>query len=125
MAKPSTDELITTFKGMTLAELADFIGQFESTFGVQAAAPVPPAPMPATEEPAEPEQDEFDVVIESAGDKKVQVIKEVRTLTSLGLREAKDLVDAAPKLLLEKTSKDAASKAQARLEAAGATVTLR
>ena len=130
MAKLSTDELLEQFKEMTLIELSEFVKQFEDTFGVTAAAPVAVAAAPAAggaggaaEEVAE--QDEFDVVLESAGDKKIQVIKEVRTLTSLGLKEAKDLVDGAPKPVLEKVAKDAAEKAKAALEGAGATVTVK
>ncbi len=129
MAKLSTDELLDAFKEMTLIELSEFVKQFEETFGVTAAAPVAAAPAAAAggagggEEAAE--QDEFDVILEAAGDKKIQVIKEVRGLTSLGLKEAKDLVDGAPKPVLEKVAKDAAEKAKASLEAAGATVTVK
>ena len=128
MAKLSTDDLLEAFKEMTLIELSEFVKQFEDTFGVTAAAPVAVAAAPAAgggaaEEAAE--QDEFDVVLEAAGDKKIQVIKEVRTLTSLGLKEAKDLVDNAPKPVLEKVAKDAAEKAKAALEGAGATVTVK
>jgi large subunit ribosomal protein L7/L12 len=128
MAKLSTDELLDAFKEMTLLELSEFVKQFEDTFDVTAAAPVaavaagPAAAAPAE---AEAEQDEFDVILEAAGDKKIQVIKEVRTLTSLGLKEAKDLVDGAPKPLLEKVNKEAADKAKAALEGAGATVTIK
>ncbi|MEX2290707.1 MAG: 50S ribosomal protein L7/L12 [Mycobacteriales bacterium] len=130
MAKLSTDELLDAFKEMTLIELSEFVKQFEETFGVTAAAPVAVAAAPGGAsggggEEAAAEQDEFDVILESAGDKKIQVIKEVRTLTSLGLKEAKDLVDAAPKPVLEKVAKDAADKAKAALEAAGATVTVK
>ncbi|MDQ6936170.1 MAG: 50S ribosomal protein L7/L12 [Actinomycetota bacterium] len=129
MAKLSTDELLDAFKEMTLLELSDFVKQFEDTFDVTAAAPVAVAAPggAAVAAPAEPEaeQDEFDVVLEAAGDKKIQVIKEVRTLTSLGLKEAKDLVDGAPKPVLEKVAKDAADKARESLEAAGATVTVK
>jgi large subunit ribosomal protein L7/L12 len=129
MAKLSTDELLDAFKEMTLLELSDFVKQFEDTFGVTAAAPVAVAAAPAggggDAAPAEAEQDEFDVILESAGDKKIQVIKEVRGLTSLGLKEAKDLVDGAPKAVLEKVAKDAAEKAKASLEGAGATVTVK
>jgi large subunit ribosomal protein L7/L12 len=131
MAKLSTDELLDVFKEMTLLELADFVKQFEDTFGVTAAAPVAVAAAPAAggaaggEAAAEEEQDEFDVVLESAGEKKIQVIKEVRALTSLGLKEAKDLVDGAPKPVLEKVAKDAAEKAKEQLEGAGATVTVK
>jgi large subunit ribosomal protein L7/L12 len=128
MAKLSTDELLDAFKEMTLIELSEFVKQFEDTFGVTAAAPVAVAAAPAaggaaaTEEAA---QDEFDVVLEAAGDKKINVIKEVRALTSLGLKEAKDLVEAAPKAILEKVDKAAADKAKEALEGAGATVTVK
>jgi large subunit ribosomal protein L7/L12 len=130
MAKLSTDELLDAFKEMTLIELSEFVKQFEETFGVTAAAPVAVAAAPAGggaggAEEAAAEQDEFDVILEAAGDKKIQVIKEVRGLTSLGLKEAKDLVDGAPKAVLEKVAKDAADKARAALEAAGATVTVK
>ena len=131
MAKLSTDELLDAFKEMTLIELAEFVKQFEDTFGVTAAAPVavaaPAAPGAgaAAEAPAAEEQDEFDVILEAAGEKKIQVIKEVRALTSLGLKEAKDLVDGAPKPVLEKVNKEAAEKARAALEGAGASVTLK
>jgi len=129
MAKLSNDELLDAFKEMTLLELSEFVKQFEDTFGVTAAAPVAVAAAapggPAAEAPQVEEQDEFDVVLEAAGDKKIQVIKEVRALTSLGLKEAKDLVDGAPKPVLEKASKEAAEKAKAQLEGAGATVTLK
>jgi large subunit ribosomal protein L7/L12 len=130
MAKLSTDELLDAFKEMTLLELSEFVKQFEDTFGVTAAAPVAVAAAPAAggggeAAPAEAEQDEFDVILEGAGDKKIQVIKEVRGLTSLGLKEAKDLVDGAPKPVLERVAKDAAEKAKAALEGAGATVTLK
>jgi large subunit ribosomal protein L7/L12 len=130
MAKLSADELLDAFKEMTLLELSDFVKQFEETFDVTAAAPVAVAAAPAAGgggggAEAAPEQDEFDVVLESAGDKKIQVIKEVRGLTSLGLKEAKDLVDSAPKPVLEKVAKDAAEKAKASLEGAGATVTVK
>jgi large subunit ribosomal protein L7/L12 len=130
MAKLSTDELLEQFKEMTLIELSEFVKQFEDTFGVTAAAPVAAAAAPAAGgagagEEAAAEQDEFDVVLEAAGDKKIQVIKEVRTLTSLGLKEAKDLVDGAPKAVLEKATKETADKAKAALEAAGATVTIK
>ena len=130
MAKLSTDELLDAFKEMTLLELSDFVKQFEDTFDVKAAAPVAVAAAPVAggaggaAEEAE-EQDEFDVILEAAGDKKIQVIKEVRTLTSLGLKEAKDLVDGAPKTVLEKVNKDAAEKAKAALEGAGASVTVK
>ena len=127
MAKLSTDELLEAFKEMTLIELSEFVKQFEDTFGVTAAAPVAVAAAgggAAAVEEVE-EQDEFDVVLEAAGEKKIQVIKEVRALTSLGLKEAKDLVDGAPKPVLEKVDKAAAEKAKEQLEGAGATVTLK
>ncbi|MDT0274917.1 50S ribosomal protein L7/L12 [Blastococcus goldschmidtiae] len=129
MAKLSSAELLDAFKEMTLLELSDFVKQFEETFEVTAAAPVAvaaagPAGGGAAPEAAA-EQDEFDVILEAAGDKKIQVIKEVRGLTSLGLKEAKDLVDNAPKPVLEKVAKDAAEKAKAALEGAGATVTVK
>ena len=130
MAKLRTDELLDAFKEMTLLELSEFVKQFEDTFGVTAAAPVAAAAAPAAggaaagaEEVAE--QDEFDVVLEAAGDKKINVIKEVRSLTSLGLKEAKELVEAAPKPILEKVNKEAAEKAKEALEAAGATVSVK
>jgi large subunit ribosomal protein L7/L12 len=127
MAKLSTDELLDAFKEMTLIELSEFVKQFEEVFEVTAAAPVAVAAAggggAAAE--AEPEKDSFDVVLEAAGDKKIQVIKEVRVLTSLGLKEAKDVVDAAPKAVLEGVTKENAEKAKAQLEAAGATVTLK
>ncbi|MGN6635248.1 MAG: 50S ribosomal protein L7/L12 [Oryzihumus sp.] len=129
MAKLSTDELLEAFKEMTLIELSEFVKQFEDTFGVTAAAPVAVAAAPAAGgaggEAAAEEKDEFDVILEAAGDKKIQVIKEVRALTNLGLKEAKDLVDGAPKPILEKVNKEAADKAKAALEGAGATVTLK
>ena len=130
MATLSTEDLLDAFKEMTLIELSEFVKQFEETFGVTAAAPVAAAAAPAggggaAEAPVEEEQDEFDVVLEAAGEKKIQVIKEVRSLTSLGLKEAKDLVDGAPKAVLEKVSRDAADKATAALEGAGAAVTVR
>jgi large subunit ribosomal protein L7/L12 len=131
MAKMSTDDLLEAFKEMTLLELSDFVKQFEETFDVKAAAPVAAAQGPLTggtgggeAEQAE-EQDEFDVILEAAGDKKIQVIKEVRSLTSLGLKEAKDLVDGAPKTVLEKVNKESAEKGRAALEGAGATVTVK
>ena len=130
MAKLSTDELLDTFKEMTLLELSDFVKQFEDTFDVTATAPVAVAAPAAgggggAEAEAAEEQDEFDVILEGAGEKKIQVIKEVRTLTSLGLKEAKDLVDGAPKPVLEKVNKEAADKAKEVLEAAGASVTVK
>jgi large subunit ribosomal protein L7/L12 len=127
MAKLSSAELLDAFKEMTLLELSEFVKAFEETFDVKAAAPVAAVAAVAPGGPAAPaaeveEQDEFDVILQAAGDKKIQVIKEVRTLTSLGLKEAKDLVDGAPKTVLEKVNKDAAEKAKAALEGAGATV---
>jgi large subunit ribosomal protein L7/L12 len=113
MAKLSTDELLDAFKEMTLIELSEFIKQFEDVFDVKAAAPV------------EEEKDEFDVVLESDGGKKIQVIKVVRELTGLGLKEAKDTVEAAPKAILEKVNKETAEKAKAKLEGEGAKVTLK
>jgi large subunit ribosomal protein L7/L12 len=129
MAKLTTDELLDAFKEMTLLELSEFVKSFEDAFGVTAAAPVAVAAAPAAggagaAEAAE-EQDEFDVVLESAGDKKINVIKEVRGLTSLGLKEAKELVESAPKAILEKVNKESAEKAKEALEGAGATVTLK
>ncbi|HEX2177367.1 MAG TPA: 50S ribosomal protein L7/L12 [Nocardioidaceae bacterium] len=130
MAKLSTDELLDAFKEMTLLELSEFVKQFEETFDVTAAAPAAVAAAPAAagggaEAAAAEEQDEFDVVLEGAGDKKIQVIKEVRTLTSLGLKEAKELVEGAPKPVLEKVNKEAAEKAKEALEAAGASVSVK
>jgi len=129
MAKLSTDELIEQFKGLTLIELSEFVKAFEDVFEVTAAAPVaaaaPAAAGGGAEAEAAEEKDAFDVVLEAAGDKKIQVIKEVRALTSLGLKEAKDLVDEAPKPVLEGANKETAEKAKAQLEAAGATVTLK
>jgi len=128
MAKLSTDELLDAFKEMTLIELSEFVKQFEETFGVTAAAPVAVAaagaPAGGAPEAAE-EQDEFDVVLEAAGEKKINVIKEVRALTSLGLKEAKELVEAAPKAVLEKVTKEAAQKAKEQLEGAGASVSVK
>jgi large subunit ribosomal protein L7/L12 len=128
MAKLSTDELLDAFKEMTLLELSEFVKQFEDTFGVTAAAPVAVAAAPAAGGGAAEEvveQDEFDVILEAAGEKKINVIKEVRALTSLGLKEAKDLVEAAPKAVLEKVTKEAAEKAKESLEGAGASVSLK
>ena len=131
MAKISTDDLLEAFKDMTLLELSEFVKQFEETFDVKAAAPVAVAAGPvgagagAGEAEQAEEQDEFDVILEAAGDKKIQVIKEVRSLTSLGLKEAKDLVDGAPKTVLEKVNKESADKARTALEGAGATVTVK
>jgi large subunit ribosomal protein L7/L12 len=123
----STPELLDVFKNMTVLELNDFLKAFEEEFGVTAAAPAVAYGGPGPAAPAEvaEEKDEFDVILSAAGDKKIQVIKEVRTLTSLGLKEAKDLVDGAPKPVLEKVSKEDAEKAKAQLEAAGATVELK
>ena len=128
MAKLSTDELLDAFKEMTLIELSDFVKQFEDTFGVTAAAPVAVAAGPAAgaaAEEAEPEQDSFDVVLENDGGKKIQVIKVVRELTGLGLNEAKDTVEAAPKAILEGVNKEKAEAAKAKLEGEGAKVTLK
>jgi large subunit ribosomal protein L7/L12 len=128
MAKLSTEELLGQFKELTLLELSEFVKAFEEEFGVTAAAPVAVAaagaPAAAAAEEAV-EQDEFDVVLEAAGEKKIQVIKEVRGLTSLGLKEAKDLVESAPKAILEKVDKAAAEKAKEALEGAGASVELK
>ncbi len=125
---PTTEELLDTFKNMTVLELNDFLKAFEEEFGVTAAAPVAVAAAAGggggEAAPAE-EKDEFDVVLIAAGDKKIQVIKEVRALTSLGLKEAKDLVDSAPKPVLEKVAKEEADKAKGQLEEAGATVELK
>jgi large subunit ribosomal protein L7/L12 len=130
MAKLSTDNLLDAFKEMTLLELSEFVKQFEETFNVSAAAPVAvagPAAAGAGAAQAEEaeEQTEFDVVLTGAGEKKIQVIKEVRALTSLGLKEAKDLVDSAPKPVLERVPKEQADKAKAQLEGAGASVELK
>ncbi len=128
MAKLSTEELLDAFKEMTLIELSEFVKQFEDAFGVTAAAPVAvAAAAPAAGEAAAEDEasDEVDVILESAGDKKIQVIKEVRALTSLGLKEAKDLVEAAPKPVLEKVTREAAAKAKEALEAAGAAVSVK
>jgi large subunit ribosomal protein L7/L12 len=129
MAKLSTDELLDAFKEMTLLELSEFVKQFEETFEVTAAAPVAVAaagPVAGGEAPAAEEQDEFDVVLEAAGDKKIQVIKVVREVVSgLGLKEAKELVESAPKAVLEKVTKEQAEAAKEKLEGAGATVNLK
>ncbi|MFY9262196.1 MAG: 50S ribosomal protein L7/L12 [Actinomycetaceae bacterium] len=128
MAKLTPEELIEAFKELTLVELNDFVKKFEEEFEVTAAAPVAVAAAgapAAAEEAAEEEKDEFDVVLEAAGDKKIAVIKEVRALTSLGLKEAKEVVDSAPKAVLEAVNKETAEKAKEQLEAAGATVTLK
>ena len=129
MAKISSDDLLDQFKDMTLLELSDFIKKFEETFDVKAAAAAPmmmagaAAGAQAAEEVEE--QTEFDVILTGAGDKKIQVIKEVRALTSLGLKEAKELVDSAPKPVLERVPKEQADKAKAQLEGAGASVELK
>ena len=124
----NTQELLDAIGGMTVLELSEFVKAFEDKFGVTAAAPVavagPAGPAAAAAEPEE-EKDEFDVVLTAAGEKKIQVIKEVRSLTSLGLKEAKDLVDSAPKPVLEKVTKEAAEKAKEKLEAAGGSVELK
>ncbi len=128
MAKLSTDQLIDAFKELTLIELSEFVSQFEEVFNVTAAAPVAMAAAPAAgggDGGAASEQDEFDVILEEGGAQKIAVIKEVRALTNLGLKEAKDLVEAAPKPVLEKVKKDAAEAAKATLEAAGAKVTIK
>ena len=124
MAKLSIEELIAAFKELSLVEVSEFVKAFEEEFDVTAAAPVAVVAGGAAGEAAE-EKSEFDVVLESAGDKKIAVIKEVRALTALGLKEAKDLVDSAPKALLEGVSKEDAEKAKEQLEAAGATITLK
>ena len=130
MAKLTNEELLDAFKEMTLIELSEFVKQFEETFGVTAAAPVAVAAAPAAGGAggggeAAAEEDEFDVVLEAAGDKKINVIKEVRALTSLGLKEAKDLVEGAPKAVLEQVDKETAAKAKEALEAAGASVSVK
>ena len=127
--KLATEDLLAAFKEMTLLELSEFVKEFEETFNVTAAAPVmavaPGAPGAGAEAAAEEEQDEFDVVLDAIGDKKIQVIKEVRGLTSLGLKEAKELVEAAPKPVLEKVNREAADKAKEALESAGATASVK
>ncbi|HET7310254.1 MAG TPA: 50S ribosomal protein L7/L12 [Mycobacteriales bacterium] len=130
MATLTNDEIIEALKEKSLIEISDLVKQFEETFGVTAAAPVAVAAAPAGGgggggEEASAEQDEFDVILDSAGDKKIQVIKVVRELTSLGLKEAKDLVDGAPKTVLEKANKETADKAKEALEGAGAAVTVK
>src|SRR6202161_1998998 len=129
MAKLSSGDLLDAFKEMTLIELSDFVKQFEETFDVKAAAPVavagPAAGGAGAAAEEVEEQDEFDVILEAAGDKKIQVIKEVRTLSSLGLKEAKGLVDGAPKLVREQVNKEAPEEAKAALEGAGASVTVK
>ena len=125
--KLNTDELLDVFKNMSVLELNEFLKAFEDEFGVTAAAPIAVAAGPAGGAPAEAaeEQDEFDVVLAEAGSEKIKVIKEVRTLTSLGLKEAKELVESAPKPVLEKVSKEDADKAKEQLEGAGAKVELK
>ncbi|MGA0002667.1 MAG: 50S ribosomal protein L7/L12 [Candidatus Nanopelagicales bacterium] len=129
MAKLSTDQLIDAFKELTLIELSEFVKEFEEVFNVTAAAPVAVAAAPAAGGGdgggAASDQDEFDVILEDGGAQKIAVIKEVRALTNLGLKEAKDLVEAAPKAVLEKVKKDAAEAAKAALEGAGAKVTVK
>ncbi|MCC3290245.1 MULTISPECIES: 50S ribosomal protein L7/L12 [Arthrobacter] len=124
MAKLTNEELIEAFKELSIIELSDFVKLFEETFDVTAAAVAVAGPAAGAAEAAE-EKTEFDVILEAAGDKKIAVIKEVRSLTSLGLKEAKDLVDSAPKAVLEGANKEAADKAKEALEAAGATVTVK
>ena len=124
MAKLTNEELIEAFKELSIIELSDFVKLFEETFDVTAAAVAVAGPAGGAAE-AEEEKTEFDVILEAAGDKKIAVIKEVRALTSLGLKEAKDVVDSAPKAVLEGASKEAAEKAKEALEAAGATVTVK
>ena len=124
------EEILDSISGMTVLELSELLKEFEERFGVTAAAPVAAAAAPAAggageAAPAEEEKDEFDVILSAVGDKKIQVIKEVRSLTNLGLKEAKDLVDGAPKPVMEKASKEDAEKAKAQLEGAGATVELK
>ena len=129
MAKISSADLLDAFKEMTLIELSEFVKQFEETFDVKAAAPVAAVAVQggggAAAAPVEEEKDEFDVVLEADGGKKIQVIKVVRELTGLGLKEAKDVVEAAPKAILEKVNKETADKAKAKLEGEGAKVTLK
>ena len=130
MAKVSTQDLLESFKEMTLIELSEFVKSFEETFGVTAAAPVAVAAAPAAGGGAAAaaggdDQDEFDVILEDAGAQKIAVIKEVRTFTNLGLKEAKDLVDGTPAKILEKANKETADKAKAALEAAGAKVSVK
>jgi large subunit ribosomal protein L7/L12 len=125
MAKMTADQLIEAFKELTLIELSDFVKKFEEVFEVSAAAPVAVAAAGGAAAEAVEEKDEFDVVLEAAGDQKIQVIKEVRAITNLGLGEAKALVDAAPSTILEGAKKDAAEDAKAKLEAAGGKVTLK
>ncbi len=125
MAKLTNDELIEAFKELSIIELSEFVKKFEEVFEVTAAAVAVAGPAGGAAAEAEEEQTEFDVILEAAGDKKIAVIKEVRALTSLGLKEAKDVVDSAPKAVLEGATKEAAEKAKEALEAAGATVTVK
>ena len=126
MAKYTNDELLEAFGEMTLVELSEFVKAFEEKFDVEAAAPAAVAvAAPGAVAPAEEEKDEFDVILSAVGDKKIQVIKAVRAITSLGLAEAKALVDGAPKAVLEKAKKEDAEKAKSQLEEAGATVELK
>lgn len=125
MATMTTEELLTVFETMTVLELKEFLDAFEEKFDVTAAAPMAVAAAPAAAAAAVEEQDEFDVVLTAAGDQKIQVIKEVRSITSLGLKEAKELVDGAPKAVLEGVDKEAAEKAKATLEGVGASVELK
>jgi large subunit ribosomal protein L7/L12 len=127
MAKLTTDQLIEAFKELSLIELSEFVKKFEEVFEVTAAAPVAVAAAPAAGGGADAaeEKDSFDVVLEASGDQKIQVIKEVRALTNLGLGEAKAVVDGAPATVLEGANKETAEKAKAALEAAGAKVTLK
>ncbi|MEV0701475.1 50S ribosomal protein L7/L12 [Saccharopolyspora sp. NPDC050389] len=126
MAKLSNEELLDVFKEMTLLELSEFVKQFEDTFDVTAAAPAAVVAGPAAAAPAAEEQDEFDVILEGAGDKKIQVIKVVREIVSgLGLKEAKELVEGAPKPILEKVEKEKAEEVKAKLEEAGASVSVK
>lgn len=125
MAKLTTDQLIEAFKELSLIELSEFVKKFEEVFEVTAAAPVAAAAAPAAAAEAVEEKDSFDVVLEAAGDQKIQVIKEVRALTNLGLGEAKAVVDGAPATVIEGANKETAEKAKAALEAAGAKVTLK
>lgn len=125
MAKLTNDELIAAFKELTIIELSEFVKLFEETFEVTAAAVAVAGPAGGGAAEAEEEKTEFDVILEAAGDKKIAVIKEVRGITSLGLKEAKEVVDSAPKAVLEGVNKEAAEKAKEALEAAGATVTIK
>ena len=125
MAKMTADQLIEAFKELTLIELSDFVKKFEEVFEVSAAAPVAVAAAGGAAAEAVEEKDEFDVILDAAGDQKIQVIKEVRAITNLGLGEAKALVDAAPSTIIEGAKKDVAEDAKAKLEAAGGKVTLK